>query len=208
MQIVDKRRILSRIRDRHPVLLEIGCGNNKRTNEAIGIDILDYDCVDIVGDAVDVMKEIPDDTVDGVSSYHFLEHADNLDLLLGEVARVMRVAGLFLVVVPHFSNPYFYSDPTHKNFFGLYTFSYFAHDRILRRKVPHCKAFPFRLVDIDLRFKSSPPFVVRHGMKRFLELFFNSCRYMQEFYEENLCYIFPCYEIKYVLEKISPVPNE
>jgi hypothetical protein len=33
---------------------------------------------------------------------------------------------------------------------------------------------------------------------------FNSCRYMQELYEENFCYIFPCYEIRFVLEKTGP----
>jgi SAM-dependent methyltransferase len=208
MSIVDKRGILSNILDRNPVLLEIGCGNNKRTNEAIGIDILDYDCVDIVGDAMDVLKKIPDNIVDGISSYHFLEHADNLDLLLGEVARVLRLGGLFQVVVPHFSNPYFYSDPTHKNYFGLYTFSYLGNDRIFRRKVPHYKAVSFRLIDVDLLFKSPPPFIIRYGIKKVLGAMFNSCRYMQEFYEENLCYLFPCYEIKYVIEKITPTPKK
>ena len=41
------------------------------------------------------------------------------------------------VVVPHFSNPYGYSDPTHVRFFGLYTFYYFADEADQpRRKVP------------------------------------------------------------------------
>jgi len=204
MSLIDKRSLLPDIRHRKQIILELGCGNRKRISDAIGIDVIDYECVDIVGDAVEVLREIPDATVDMVSSHHFLEHVTNLDILLQEVTRVMRIGGRFEVVVPHFSNPYYYSDPTHKNCFGLYTFSYLAEDHLLRKRVPqYKKTVSFSLEKIDLLFKSSPPFYFRHGVKRFLGVIFNSCRYMQEFYEENLCYIFPCYEIAYVLKRID-----
>lgn len=204
MLLIDKRGLLPNIRYRNPIILELGCGNRKRIPDSIGIDVLDYECVDIIGDALEVLREIPDATVDMVSSHHFLEHVTNLDILLQEVTRVMRIGGRFEVVVPHFSNPYYYSDPTHKNRFGLYTFSYLAEDRLLRKRVPHYKKIIFfSLVKVDLLFKSSPPFYFRHGVKRFLGGIFNSCRYMQEFYEENLCYIFPCYEIGYVLKRVN-----
>ena len=204
MLLNDKRGLLSNIRFRNPIILELGCGNRKRIPDAIGIDILDYECVDIVGDAVEVLREIPDATVDMISSHHFLEHVTNLDILLQEVTRVMRIGGRLEVVVPHFSNPYYYSDPTHKNFFGLYTFSYSADDRLLRKRVPgYNKTVFFCLEKVDLIFKSSPPFYFRHGVKRILGVIFNSCGYMKEFYEENLCYIFPCYEIEYVLKRVN-----
>ena len=204
MPLVDKGRILPNIRNRHPVAIELGCGNRKRDANAIGIDIRDFPCVDIIGDVVDVLKEIPDGEVDIVSSYHFLEHVADLDLLLGEVTRVMRVGGCFKVVAPHFSNPYYYSDPSHKNHFGLYTFSYHAHDRVFRRKVPHYNNNVFLSIEkVDLIFKSPPPFYFRHGVKRFIGVIFNSCRYMQEFYEENLSFIFPCYEIEYLLKRVD-----
>ena len=47
------------------------------------------------------------------------------------------------VIVPHFSNPRGYSDPTHVRFFGLYSFYYFcAAEDQPRRKVPsfYCPA--------------------------------------------------------------------
>jgi SAM-dependent methyltransferase len=208
MPIVDKGGVLPNIRNRRPVVLELGCGNRKWDSEAIGIDIRDFACVDIIGDVVGVLKEIPDGVVDVVSSYHFLEHVVDLELLLAEAARVMRIGGRFKAVVPHFSNPYFYSDPTHKNHFGLYTFSYLAHDRVLRRKVPHYNPVSFRLMNVDLRFKSSRPFYIRHGVKRVLGMIFNSCGYMREFYEENLCYFFPCHEIEYTIEKVGVAEND
>lgn len=59
----------------------------------------------------------------------------------------------------------------------------------------------FRISKVDLVFKSNRPFFVRHGMKRLIGYIFNSCNYTKEFYEENLCYLFPCYEVCYVLHR-------
>ncbi len=201
MPLIDKHGLLSNIHYANPVILELGCGSRKRIPQAIGIDILDYECVDIIGDAVEVLQIIPDASVDRISSHHFLEHVNNLDMLLQEVTRVLRFGGKFEVVVPHFSNPYYYSDPTHRNNFGLYTFSYLADDSLFQRKVPHYKNVFLSLLKVDLHFKSSPPFYIRYAVKRLFGILFNSCTYMQEFYEENLCYIFPCYEIEYVLKR-------
>ena len=58
--------------------------------------------------------------------------------------------------MPHFSNPYFYSDPTHRDAFGWYTFSHLANDEILRRQVPnYFGEHKFTLEDVRLVF--SPP---------------------------------------------------
>lgn len=47
--------------------------------------------------------------------------------------RVLVNKGVIYICAPHFSNPYFYSDPTHKNFFGLYTMSYFCNSKFMRK---------------------------------------------------------------------------
>jgi len=39
------------------------------------------------------------------------------------------------------------------------------------------------------------------GDKKIFQFIFNLNRYLMEFYEENLCYIIPCYEIKYEMHK-------
>ena len=85
-----------------------------------------------------------------------------MDLL----ARVIRPGGLLSVVVPHFSNPYFYSDYSHRGFFGLYSFSYLVSDNIHRRKVPtYGREISFELSLAELIFKSSPPFYVRYAFQ-------------------------------------------
>lgn len=205
MTIKDKNGILSRIGGPGEFILELGCGERKRIKNSIGIDAIDYDGVDIVGDVNEVLDRMPSESVSAVYSHHFVEHVDDVKGLLSKMARVLRRGGLLEVVVPHFSNPYFYSDLTHRVFFGLYSFSYSADDKQARRfsrKVPtYNQEAAFDLVDVKIVFKSAPPFYLRHGFKKLLELLFNLNSYTKEFYEENLCYIFPCYELKFRLVK-------
>jgi SAM-dependent methyltransferase len=207
MTVNDKRGVLSRLGQLGNVTLEVGCGPHKRYANAIGIDAIDYEIVDVVGDALEVLRRIPDGVADLVTSYHFLEHVPHLESVLDEMIRVTRPGGRIEAVVPHFSHPYFYSDPTHVRHFGLYTFSYLAETPGFRRRVPaYSRRRELELRRADLIFKSTPPFYGRHVWKRTLGLLFNSCRYMQEFYEENLCYLFPCYEVRFVLEKVTGEP--
>ncbi len=202
MTIIDKQYILKRLTHMPEVVLELGCGNRKRLTNSIGIDVLDYESVDIVGDIFDVLAKISDSVVDAVHSYHFFEHVSSLDVLMMELARVMKSGGRLEVVVPHFSNPYFYSDYTHKQPFGLYSFSYLAHDPIFRRTVPrYQQSTGFELQDVRLVFKSSRAFPLRYGIKLVLGKVFNLTHAMKEWYEEQFCWLFPCYELHFILEK-------
>lgn len=206
MSIIDKIGAFEKIGKEEKVVLELGCGDRKRIKDSIGIDILDHEAVDIIGDVLEVLDKIPDASIDEIHSNHFFEHVEDLSNLMNQVARVMKEGGRLEVVVPHFSNPYFFSDYTHKNFFGLYTFSYLAKDSLFKRKVHnYTKTMDFELCSVYLFFKSPPPFYFRYGFKKMLQFLFNMNNYMREFYEENLCYFFPCYEIKYSLRKIKKV---
>jgi len=184
------------------VTIELGCGSHKRHTNAIGIDILDYPGVDIVGDIYEVLASFPSATVDEVHSYHFIEHVESVSKLLMELGRIVKVGGKVEFVAPHFSNPHFYSDPTHRSFFGLYTFCYFAERSPFTREVPtYQKELFFDVERVDLRFKSFRPFYLRHLIKRLLGSLFNSCNYLKELYEENFCYLFTCAEVHYQLRR-------
>lgn len=202
MGVLDKHGALGEIGSRDRVVLELGCGERKREPGWIGIDSRDHDGVDIVGDVHDVLRRVPDHSVDEVHSFHFLEHVPDIAELVGEVGRVLKPGGVLEIVVPHFSNPHFYSDPTHRSFFGLYSFSYLAEDRVLTRKVPrYSDAGSFELDRVDLVFKSSPPFYLRHVLKKILGIVFNATRYTKELYEECFCYLIPCYELRFLLRR-------
>ena len=164
--------------------------------------MLDYPDVDIVGDVYEALASFPSQSVDACYSYHFVEHVPDVPMLLSELARIVKPSGHVEFVAPHFSNPYFYSDPTHRSFFGLYTFCYFADGAPFARRVPtYGYKAEFRIAKVDLIFKSSRPFIVRYGIKRIVGSLFNSCSYLKEFYEENVCYLFPCYEVRYILRR-------
>lgn len=200
--INDKHNTLATLDPSTYRTIELGCGNAKKNKDAIGIDMLDAPCVDIQGDVYEVLSQFPAQSVDAVYAYHFIEHVPDVPALLSELARVLKPRGVVEFVAPHFSNPYFYSDPTHRSFFGLYTFCYYASHSPFTRQIPMYGYQPdFKIASVDLIFKSTRPFYFRHGFKKILGLIFNSCNYLKEFYEEFFCYLFPCYEVKYRLER-------
>ena len=157
MELIDKKGYLVHPNGYVEESLELGCGNRKRHPDAIGVDIRDFPGVDLVGDAQKVLQAIPTGTISSVYTYHFLEHLADLEPMVTAVARVLSFGGRFIAVVPHFSNPYFYSDPTHRTFFGLYTFLYFSEDKIFKRKSsPLSEEYIFSSKPCPLDFQVHP----------------------------------------------------
>jgi ubiquinone/menaquinone biosynthesis C-methylase UbiE len=184
------------------VVLELGCGDRKVDPTSIGIDILPAPGVDIVADALEVLAALEPGSVDEIFSAHFLEHISDARGMLEACARVLRSGARFRAIIPHFSNPYFYSDPTHDRAYGLYTFSYLVAETFTRRGVPHYEApLPFRYSNAIYAFKSSRPHYVRHGFKQIGRVF-NVSTWMKELYEENWCWKIPAYEVDYELTRL------
>jgi len=186
------------------VILELGCGTNK-TEGRIGIDQLDLPGVDIVADLNQGFAFLPDHCVDEMHSRSFFEHIDDLGYFMKEILRVLKPSGKCYLFVPHFSNPFYYSDYTHKNFIGLYTFYYFVDTKYQpSRKVP-CFYTDTRIVIdyIHMSFYSSFRYI--KFFKKILEKIINFNFCTMEFYEENLCYLIPCYGLTIIF---SPDTNK
>jgi SAM-dependent methyltransferase len=190
------------LRSSSPIVLELGCGARK-TPGRIGIDRLDMPHVDIVADLEQGLPFLPDNSVDAIYSASFLEHIEHLEGLMREIWRVLVPAGKKVLSVPHFSNPYSYSDYTHRRFFGLYTFGYFCRDQgRFKRKVPSFyHDFSFFIEDIRLVFDS--PWRGRRLAKRIVQKLVNLNTWTMEFYEENLCYLLPCYGLQVTLRPVK-----
>jgi ubiquinone/menaquinone biosynthesis C-methylase UbiE len=199
--MVDKKNILQQVLTLKIVILDLGCGPLKKHPDWIGIDMLDAEGVDIVGDVYEVMKAFPDGSVDEVHASHFFEHIPDVPVLLIELNRVLKPTGYIEVVVPHFSNAYFYSDYTHKSFFGLYSFSYMVKDNLLKRKVPNYNLNTgLQLKSIHLEFKS--PWRINRPFRKFCKLIFNASTFMKEWYEDSWSSNISCYEVQFVLTKL------
>jgi hypothetical protein len=111
----------------------------------------------------------------------------------------MRPNGCIEISVPHFSNPYGYSDPTHVRQFGLYTFFYFA-DEIdqPRRKVPSFYLSERFTVE-SVRIQLLKPSLLFKPLTASLEWFINRGIALQDWYERAVCRSFPADSIRYVL---------
>jgi SAM-dependent methyltransferase len=166
------------------------------------------DCVtatrpDILADLNEPLSELPDNSVEAVYARHTLEHVGRLMELMGELHRVTRPGGSIEVIVPHFSNPYGYSDPTHVRFFGLYSFYYFcdAGDQP-RRKVPsfYCPA-RFRVEGV--RFHLLKESVSEKVARAVLQPFINRSVGRLDWYERRLCRLLPVSDIRYLLRPVK-----
>ena len=181
-------------------IVELGCGPNKAYKNSVGIDIFNYPGVDIVGDCSAVLKSMSSETIDLIFSNHFLEHCDNFKELLIESHRILKPGGTFKCTVPHFSNPYFYSDYTHVNYFGLYTFEYLCENQYFKRKVPSYEKLGFETVKVRLGFRADKPFYFSYLTRKIFYIF-NCSPLMQEIFEWHFSKILKCSEITFILKK-------
>lgn len=184
------------------IIIELGVGNNKRHKDSIGIDIIDADGVDIVGRAEDVLKTFANDSIDAIYCYHFLEHVDDVKYLIRLIQEKLKWGGSFNIVVPHWSNPYFFSDPTHKTFFGYYTMSYYARDERSYRKVPkYIRCENLLLEDVSLVFKVDKSHFLLYPFYLLLGALVNLTTRGKEIFEFHFAKLIPVYEIKYKIKK-------
>lgn len=184
------------------VIVELGCGREKKQGR-IGIDKIDLPNVDIVADMENGLPFLPDNSVDRIHCRSVLEHVENFENLMREIVRVLKNDGTAHIFVPHFSNPYSYSDYTHKRFFGLYTFYYFTDNHHqLKRKVPNFYT-DIRINITSQRLVFTSPFWFSKQIKKTIGFVFNCHRCLQEFYEAHLSWFIPCYGIEIVFKPCS-----
>ena len=179
------------------LVIELGSGRKKK-DDRITIDKVNLPKVDIVADLEKGLTFLPDNSVDEIHCRSVLEHIEHFENLMTEIVRVLKQDGTAHIFVPHFSNPYYYSDYTHKRFFGLYTFYYFVKPQNqLRRKVPdYYTDTKIRILSQRLVFRSS--FKILNPFKKLFGWCINLHTFLQQYYEENLCYLFPCHGIELI----------
>ena len=71
--MIDKKNLLQNLGSRDRVDLDIGCGPLKKDPSWIGIDMLDHEGVDLVGDVYEVLAAFPESSVDTIYAKDFSE---------------------------------------------------------------------------------------------------------------------------------------
>jgi len=190
-----------------PLRVNLGCGN-KRREGFIGVDLGDFPAVDVRQDVMSYLRSLANGSVAEVYSRHFLEHLEPpvFQQLLGEVDRVLQPGGRVHLIVPHYSNPYFYSDPTHRLPFGVHTFSYLCERTCLHRGVPdYARRKGWSLTNVKVGFLPYERWHLFGRRMPMLSDWLNRCvnrsTLRVELFERYLCGVLSIYEVEYFVDK-------
>lgn len=183
-----------------PVKLDLGCGQSPRQG-FYAVDLLEMPGVDVVADLNRPLSLLPDNSCEHLYSRHCLEHVQDFLPLMREIHRVVKPGGKIEIIVPHFSNVYGHSDPTHVRLFGLFSMYYFVRhaEQPSIRQVPEFYSdtrFHIRSIRIDFYRISWLDRIVAPILTRLVNMSFVT----QNFYERRLANLFHAWEIKYVME--------
>lgn len=178
-----------------PRVLDVGCGWNK-TPGAIGIDSNPKSHADVIHDLGAVPYPFRDNEFDEVICRHVAEHVPDVMAFVTELHRITKPGGLIRIVTPHYSNPDWATDPTHRNHFNSYSFNCFIDDR---------QVFPFYT---EVRLNPIRTYVSLANLWRALGIEFlvnldqrwPGLRFTRKFWEFYLSSILRGKELEFVLE--------
>ena len=117
-------------------ILDLGCGRGEwlqllqeaglqargiESNKVLATQARGRNLEVIVSDALLYLRRLPEDSLNAVTAFHFIEHVgfEELIELLGEISRTLTPGGLLIIETPNPKNLVvgacnFYSDPTHR----------------------------------------------------------------------------------------------
>ncbi len=184
-------------------VLDLGCGANK-TEGAIGLDNNPRTNPDVLHDLADLPYPFKDDEFDSVVANHVIEHVPDVMAFIGELHRITKPGGRIRLLTPHYTNPDWANDPTHRNHINSYTFNTF---------LPGRQVFDFYT---DIELKPVRCHVSLAGLWKALGIQFlvnldqriPSMRFIRKFWEQYLSYIMRgkelTFEFEVVKETIKP----
>lgn len=181
-------------------VLDVGCGWNK-TPGAIGIDANPKTHADVIHDLGSIPYPFPNNEFDEIVCRHVAEHVPDVMSFVAELHRIARPGARIKITTPHYSNPDWATDPTHRNHFNSYSFNCFIDERQL---------FPFYT---DVRLRPVRTYVSLANLWRAigLELIVNldqhwpSFRFTRKFWEFYLSNMMRGKELSFEFEVVKAV---
>ncbi|MFB6143977.1 MAG: methyltransferase domain-containing protein [Candidatus Nanohaloarchaea archaeon] len=126
--------------------LELGCGEEKKFEDSIGVDIVDlseeYGEDFVQHDLEETPYPFESEKFDEIYLHQLLEHIENRGALLAELERILKPGGKIEIDVPYYTAPSAHGDVTHVK--G--GFSYEFHVRFTEKDLalkPHRKKLIF-----------------------------------------------------------------
>jgi SAM-dependent methyltransferase len=184
-------------------VLDVGCGWNK-TPGAVGIDANPKSHADVIHDLGLVPYPFADNEFDEIVCFHVIEHVPDVMAFVTELHRITKPGGRMKFVTPHYTNPDWASDPTHRNHLNSYSFQYFTEARQL---------FPFYT---DVRLKPIRIYVSLANLWRALGIEFlvnldqrwPAWRFTRKFWEFYLSNVMRGKELQFEFEAMKHPTTE
>ncbi|MEP7214334.1 MAG: class I SAM-dependent methyltransferase [Acidobacteriota bacterium] len=179
-------------------ILDVGCGSNKYEG-SIGLDNNPKTAADVIHDLGEIPYPFPDSEFDLIVTRHVAEHVPDLMAFVSELYRITKNGGRIRLVTPHYTNPDWATDPTHRNHINSYTFNTFMADR---------QVFDFYT---DVRLRPMKTYVSLLGLWKALGFEFvvnldqknYKLRFLRKFWEHYLSYIFRGKELHFEFEVVK-----
>lgn len=179
-------------------ILDVGCGWNK-TPGAIGMDSNPRAHADVIHDLGIIPYPFAANEFDEIVCSHVIEHVPEVMAFMTELYRIAKPGARIKILTPHYSNPDWPSDPTHRNHLNSYTFNCFIDERQL---------FPFYT---EVKLKAIHTHVSLANLWRALgiEILVNldqrwpRFRFTRKFWEFYLSYILRGKELRFEFEVVK-----
>jgi SAM-dependent methyltransferase len=179
-------------------ILDVGCGANKYPG-AIGLDYNEKTNADVIHDLGKFPYPFPDNEFDLVVSFHVIEHVPDVMGFVTELYRITKPGGKIRFVTPHYTNPDWASDPTHKNHFNSYSFDTF---------IPEKRNFKF-YTDVNLKPVKRYAGLANLWRSLGIEWLVNldhlrpGMRFIRQFWEHYLCTVIRGKEMDFEFEVLK-----
>jgi len=179
-------------------ILDVGCGANK-TEGAIGLDNNPRTNADVIHDLGELPYPFPDNEFDLVVSNHVVEHVPDVMAFITELYRVTRHGGRIKLLTPHYTNPDWANDPTHRNHINSYTFNTFMAGRQVFDFYTEVQLEPVscHVSLLNLWRILGIQFVVNLDQKA------PNLRFLRKFWEQYLSYIIRGKELRFEFEVVK-----
>lgn len=179
-------------------ILDVGCGTNKQAG-AIGLDNNPRTAADVIHDLGEVPYPFDDDEFDEIISRHAVEHVPDVMAFITELYRITKNGGRIKLVTPHYTNPDWATDPTHRNHFNSFSFNAF---------MPERRVFDFYT---DVKLKPLHTYVSLLNLWKALGIEFivnldqksSRFRFTRKFWEHYLSYIIRGKELHFEFEVVK-----
>ena len=106
-------------------VLNLGCGN-KQKPDAVNLDVTRTTNPDVVHDLNVRPWPLESGQFREVLAHDVVEHLDDVVGTMEEIHRVCEHGAIIRITVPHFSCANAFTDPTHRHYFGWFSFDYFT----------------------------------------------------------------------------------